>query len=161
MKLKCVGSSHYDRFVIGDEYNVLSQDGRFYEIRDKDGFVTEVTLDGAIWQFEIVQEDDQDMQQKSGPKFGDIVHVDGEEAIYWYGLNQFHYIVKESKTNPVCVELHEIDEYKPDPEQELRQRILNDWCSQSLDLAFDTEICQVDCSVREMIDFIVKYKDKW
>ena len=161
MKLKCV-RAEIPGFTEDHIYEVSGVEFEiYYFVKNDMGQNVSVPLDGALWEFEIVQEGEQDMQQKSGPKFGDIVHVNGNKYLFILIDEDGDYKLVGSEGETYYVQWEEIDEYKPDPEQELRQRILNDWCSQSLDLAFDTEVCRVECSVGQMIDFIVEHKDKW
>ena len=62
MKLKCVSSldmgTNNPAFIKGNEYEVMdmTNDGRYYVITENGTYI-DVTLKGAIWKFELIEDE--------------------------------------------------------------------------------------------------------
>ena len=62
MKLKCVSSldmgTNNPAFIKGNEYEVMdmTNDGRYYVVTENGTYI-DVTLKGAIWKFELIEDE--------------------------------------------------------------------------------------------------------
>ena len=70
MKLKCVSSldmgTNNPAFIKGNEYEVMdmTNDGRYYVVTENGTYI-DVTLKGAIWKFELIEDEIlEDKQEK-------------------------------------------------------------------------------------------------
>ena len=69
MKLKCVSSldigTDNPSFIKGNEYEVMdmTDDGRYY-VTTENGTYIDVTLKGAIWKFELIEDEILDCKQE-------------------------------------------------------------------------------------------------
>jgi len=95
-------------------------------------------------------------QELSEPKFGDLLNGNGVCYVFIRVDNNGDCMVIDDKGNFVFASLDFFDEYKPDPAQELRNRILARWQSKTLDSAFDTEVCIVEMRMGDLINFVIE-----
>ena len=69
MKLKCVSSldmgTNNPAFIKGNEYEVMdmTNDGRYYVVTENGTYI-DVTLKGAIWKFELIEDEKEDKQEQ-------------------------------------------------------------------------------------------------
>ena len=69
MKLKCVSSldvgTDNPSFIKGNEHEVMdmTDDGRYY-VTTKNGTCIDVTLKGAIWKFELIEDEKEERKEK-------------------------------------------------------------------------------------------------
>ena len=69
MKLKCVSSldigTDNPSFIKGNEYEVMdmTDDGRYY-VTTENGTCIDVTLKGAIWKFELIEDEKEERKEK-------------------------------------------------------------------------------------------------
>ena len=69
MKLKCVCSldmgTNNPAFIKGNEYEVMdmTNDGRYY-VTTENGTCIDVTLKGAIWKFELIEDEKEERKEK-------------------------------------------------------------------------------------------------
>ena len=69
MKLKCVSSldigTNNSAFIKGNEYEVMdmTNDGRYYVVTEN-GTCIDVTLKGAIWKFELIEDEKEERKEK-------------------------------------------------------------------------------------------------
>lgn len=99
-----------------------------------------------------------DVNQKStqdSPALGDVLHYNGGQVVYLSNLHSGCHLVSFENGITLEVTLDDLDEYKPNETQELRNRILERYQRKSLDNAWDTFVCRVDMSVSDLIDFVV------
>ena len=67
MKLKCVSSldmgTNNPAFIKGNEYEVMdmTNDGRYYVVTENGTYI-DVTLKGAIWKFELIEEENKERE---------------------------------------------------------------------------------------------------
>jgi len=92
---------------------------------------------------------------KDSPALGDVLHYNGEQVVYLSNLHSGCHLVSFENGVTLEVTLDELDEYKPNETQELRNRVLERYQRKSLDNAWDTLVCRVDMSVSDLIDFVV------
>ena len=69
MKLKCVSSldmgTNNPAFIKGNEYEVMdmTNDGRYYVVTENGTYI-DVTLKGAIWKFELIEDEKEERKEK-------------------------------------------------------------------------------------------------
>lgn len=95
---------------------------------------------------------------KSEPKFGDVLHISGKPVVFIRVDFDGDCEVVNRVGDVDYVDLEQIDEYAPDPIQELRERILERWKGQSLYYAYDTEASRADVTVTvgDIIGFVIE-----
>ena len=70
MILKCVSSldmgTDNPSFIKGNEYEVMdmTNDGRYYYVTTENGTYIDVTLKGAIWKFELIEDEKEERKEK-------------------------------------------------------------------------------------------------
>ena len=157
MKLKCIHNEPNDNlFTVGAIYDAEPSGlhvGQFRVINDK-GNPSHVPLKGALWGFELIQDDQEESPAQSEPEFGDVLHINGEPFIFIKSSSDRYYttINQEGVVRECDAEV--FDEYAPNPYQEQRERILKRWQGKSLDNAHDTEVCIAEIRVSDLIDFV-------
>ena len=69
MKLKCVSSldigTNNPAFIKGNEYEVMdmTNDGRYYVVTENGTYI-DVTLKGAIWKFELIEDEKEENEER-------------------------------------------------------------------------------------------------
>ena len=69
MKLKCVSSldmgTNNPAFIKGNEYEVMdmTNNGRYYVVTENGTYI-DVTLKGAIWKFELIEDEKEERKEK-------------------------------------------------------------------------------------------------
>ena len=93
---------------------------------------------------------------KSEPKFGDVLHINGEPVVFIRSSSDRYYttVNREGVVRECDAEV--FDEYAPDPTQELRERILERWKGQSLYHAYDTAESRAAVSVGDIVEFVIE-----
>lgn len=98
------------------------------------------------------------MSVENKPKFGDKLHIEGERAIVLTYLDFCDECVVAIENGGIIrvVSIDEFDGYRPDPEKQLRERILKRWKNRNIDYALDTEDGTVSILVGDIIDFVLE-----
>ena len=105
-----------------------------------------------------VKPENYDVNQKStqdSPVFGDVLDYNGGQVVYLSNLHSGCHLVSFENGVTLEVTLDELDKYKPNETQELRNRILERWQRKTLDNSHDTEVCIAEMRVSDLIDFVV------
>ena len=109
----------------------------------------------SVFNGQVPEELQTKAQPKSTPALGDVLHYNGEQVVYLSNLHSGCHLVSFENGVALEVTLDELDEYKPNETQELRNRILERWQRKSLDNSHDTEVCIAEMRVSDLIDFVV------
>ena len=67
MKLKCVYSEDQGKhptFIVGKEYEVYDKKGDVYYVVTENGTCIDVTLKGAIWKFELIEDKQEENKER-------------------------------------------------------------------------------------------------
>lgn len=98
------------------------------------------------------------MSVENKPKFGDKLHIKGEPVVVIQvrDRNNNYVIAREDGGILYGVSINEFDEYRPDPEKQLRERILKRWKNRHVDHAFDEEDSVVSIMIGDIIEFVVE-----
>lgn len=93
---------------------------------------------------------------KSGPEWGEIVHFDGDEFVVIDSdeLEKGFIEVADRQGITQHLPINGLEEYKPDPTQQLRHQILEDWQKQGLDFAHDDLTSKA--RLGQFVEFMVK-----
>ena len=158
--VKCISPGKgVDYITAGRVYEVTMVDENACEGYSDTGDLMYIYLpDSSHGVFEVLEnyQEDSMSTKKAEPKFGDILHINGNTRVYLstYGHNSHKLASEDGQIH--IVNLEQVDEYAPDPTQELRERILERWKRKSLDNAHDTEACIVEMRGNDLVDFVIE-----
>lgn len=159
--LKCIYVKTFgDMFTVGKIYKASPDDffsGQYLLTNDL-GAMSQVPLEGAAWGFEIIEDEQEkfvsgtDVQE---PKFGDILHINGEPFVFIRSSTEGHtwYTANTEGVIRDC-DKEVFDEYAPNPYQEQRERILKRWKQRTLDNSHDEPHEFVEIRLSDLIDFV-------
>ena len=67
MKLKCIYSEDLGNnpaFIVGKEYKVCDREGDRYYVITENGTYIDIVLNGRVWKFKPIEEDDEKKEEK-------------------------------------------------------------------------------------------------
>ena len=171
MKLRCTRSLA-PGYTVGNTYPVVEEYIEAYLVINDLGGDSTVPLDGGIWGFEIVENihnrphlsingGDMSENTEQAPHFGDKLHIQGITHVFVRIDDDDDWVLVDQGGDLTYHIQEEIDEYRPDPIQQLREKIMEDFRRTSLDEAYTNEGSTLIMSGKDLVDFIVENLKGW